>query len=105
EGLNREYSTTILISEATRAAIGDAFVCGEVDRVEVHGRAEAMLIYDLVEPPRRRANELTHRRTGALQHAFAVPPRRLVWHYNDVDAHRAADAARHRVGTCTADES
>jgi adenylate cyclase len=48
EGLNREYGTTILISEATLDAIGDEFLCREVDRVRVRGRSQPVGVYELL---------------------------------------------------------
>ena len=48
EGLNREYGTTILISEATLDAIGEAFVCRQVDHVRVRGRNQPVGVYELL---------------------------------------------------------
>jgi adenylate cyclase len=48
EGLNREYGTTILISEATLDAVGEGFVCREVDRVQVRGRNQPVAVYELL---------------------------------------------------------
>jgi adenylate cyclase len=38
EGANRFYDTTILASEATKKATGDAFIWREIDTVQVKGR-------------------------------------------------------------------
>jgi adenylate cyclase len=54
EGLNKHYGTTILVSERTRAMIGDAFLCREIDRVRVTGRAQAITIHELLA---RRADD------------------------------------------------
>jgi adenylate cyclase len=48
EGTNKQYGTSILISEVTRQAIGDEFVCREIDRVHVKGRAEPVTIFELL---------------------------------------------------------
>jgi adenylate cyclase len=48
EGLNKEYGTTILVSDATRRAIGDAFVCREIDRVRVQGRVQPVAMHELL---------------------------------------------------------
>jgi len=48
EGMNKTYGTRILISESTREAVGDAFVCREVGRIRVRGREQETLIHELV---------------------------------------------------------
>jgi adenylate cyclase len=48
EGLNKVYGTTILMSENTWAAVNGEFVCREVDRVRVVGRATPVAIYELL---------------------------------------------------------
>ncbi len=46
EGLNKVYGTNILISEHTRQAIGEGFVCRYVDRVRVKGKDKPIRIYE-----------------------------------------------------------
>lgn len=46
EGLNKVYGTSILCSEATRNAAGDAFTWRTVDRVTVKGRTQPVTIYE-----------------------------------------------------------
>jgi adenylate cyclase len=48
EGLNKVYSTSILISESTREELGKDFVCRVVDKVRVSGKADAVLIHELI---------------------------------------------------------
>lgn len=48
EGLNKLYGTMILVSAATRAGIGDEFVCREVDRVQVKGKTVPVAIFELM---------------------------------------------------------
>jgi adenylate cyclase len=48
EGLNKEYSTEILIGEGTAALLGDAFLLREVDQVRVVGKQKPVRIYELV---------------------------------------------------------
>ncbi len=48
EGLNTTYGTSILISEATRVAAGEAFVTRPIDRVAVKGRDEETLVHELI---------------------------------------------------------
>ncbi len=48
EDLNKQYDTHILISETTRQAIGDAFVCREMGRIQVKGRERPVTVFELV---------------------------------------------------------
>jgi adenylate cyclase len=50
EGLNKTYGTTILLSEFTRAQIGDEFASRlrEVDTTRVRGRQEPVRLYELI---------------------------------------------------------
>jgi class 3 adenylate cyclase len=47
--MNKAYGTHILVSESTRAAIGDAFVTREVARIRVRGREQETVIHELIE--------------------------------------------------------
>ncbi len=48
EGLNKQYDTQILVTEATRTAAGEAFVFRHVDRVLPKGRQVATDIHELL---------------------------------------------------------
>jgi adenylate cyclase len=48
EGLNKYYGTHILVSEATRRLVGDAFIFREVDLVRVTGKNEPVAVYELM---------------------------------------------------------
>ncbi len=48
EGINKEYGTRIIVSEFTREAIKDRFVCREIDWVRVKGKAQPVRIFELV---------------------------------------------------------
>ena len=48
EGLNKTYKTNLLISDATRQAIGDGFECRAVGEVTVRGRQGATGVYELL---------------------------------------------------------
>jgi adenylate cyclase len=48
EGLNKQYGTHIIVSQFTRAAIGDHFTCRELDSVAVKGKKEPVQIFELV---------------------------------------------------------
>jgi adenylate cyclase len=53
EGLNKQYGTTILVSDAVRRAAGDEFTFRRIDLVAVKGRQEGALVHEL----RGRASE------------------------------------------------
>lgn len=46
EGSNKEYGTNIIISEYTRAALGDRFFCRFIDMVKVKGKQQPVRIYE-----------------------------------------------------------
>ena len=47
EGLNKQYGTTILVSAAVAAEVGDAFELRPVDRVTVKGKTQAVDVFEL----------------------------------------------------------
>jgi adenylate cyclase len=49
EGLNKVYGTHILITEFTKACIGDEFLTRELERVKVKGKEEAVMLYELLK--------------------------------------------------------
>jgi adenylate cyclase len=51
EGLNKQYGTTILASEAVRRATSESFAWRQVDRVAVVGRVEATTVHELLGVP------------------------------------------------------
>jgi adenylate cyclase len=68
EGLNKYYSTDILISDTTAQALDNGFILRDVDQVRVKGKAHAARIYELLgegepDPELARYLELYH---GAL---------------------------------------
>ncbi len=48
EGLNKIYSSNIIISHSTREAIGPKFFCRVLDKVRVSGRRGPIVIYELL---------------------------------------------------------
>jgi adenylate cyclase len=46
EGVNKEFGTYTMISQATRDLLGDAFALRELARVAVVGRREAVVVYE-----------------------------------------------------------
>lgn len=48
EGVNKVFGTSILISEETKIAAGDAFVTREIAEVSVLGRAEPIRVHELL---------------------------------------------------------
>jgi class 3 adenylate cyclase/CHASE2 domain-containing sensor protein len=66
EGANKAFATTIIASEATVAAAGDAFSWRELDAIRVKGRDQAVKIYE----PLGLASEVSpERRAGAEAYA------------------------------------
>ena len=49
EGLNKYYHTTIIIDEFTYQAVKDTFFCRKLDRVNVKGKCENCLIYEVID--------------------------------------------------------
>jgi adenylate cyclase len=48
EGLNRDYGTSILVTDPTRAAAGPSFEFRRIDRVVVKGRSRSIVIHELM---------------------------------------------------------
>jgi adenylate cyclase len=48
EGANKEYGTTLMISEATAAALDDSYVLRRLDRLIVKGKTEPILVYEVL---------------------------------------------------------
>src|SRR5262249_1135194 len=48
ESLNKQYGTTILISDATRAAAGDAIIARPIDLVAVKGKVRGVRVFELL---------------------------------------------------------
>jgi adenylate cyclase len=57
EGLNKQYGTTILVTEPVREAAREAFAFRRLDRVAVKGKTRGTLVYELLggadSPPER----------------------------------------------------
>ena len=52
EGINKQFGTYTMISQATRELIGETFAVRELARVAVVGRKEAVTVYEPMFPPR-----------------------------------------------------
>ena len=63
EGINKEYGTSIVISETTYGQVKDEMVCRELDLVAVKGKAQPVRIYELVG----RATEVPEERRQLIQ--------------------------------------
>jgi adenylate cyclase len=67
EGVNKQYGTWVLASEATHQEAGDAFAWRQMDRVRVVGISQPVRLYELLEEksaldaPTREAVEIFHR--------------------------------------------
>ncbi len=47
ESLNKEFGTTILITEATHAEVGDEFECRLMPETALRGKAKALRVYEV----------------------------------------------------------
>jgi len=70
EGLNPVYGTKILVSENTHAAIGDEFVCREIDCVRVKGKTQPVTVYELLCRRTEDAGGRAAQMAGAFTQAF-----------------------------------
>jgi adenylate cyclase len=86
EGANKYYSTTIIASETTVAATGDAFTWRELDAIRVKGRTTPLKIYELVAEAGR---ETAQQREAAAAYAQGLTH----WRARAFDA-AATDFAR-----------
>ena len=50
EGLNKQYGTTLLVSDSVREAVGPAFEFRFLDVVAVSGKGQAVRVYELLGP-------------------------------------------------------
>jgi adenylate cyclase len=62
EGLNKEFKTNIIITEFTKAQIGDTFLTRALDRVQVKGKEEKVMLFELLKdtPKNRKKVEIFH---------------------------------------------
>jgi len=49
EGINKQYHTQIVISEATYRHVRERFVCRELDKIKVKGKNQPVNIYELLD--------------------------------------------------------
>ena len=61
EGVNKQYGSYILVSEATRHECGDEFVFRALDRVRVVGVTEPVQLYELLDERANASSELFER--------------------------------------------
>ncbi len=76
EGLNKVYGTQILVTEDTRRAIGDEFVCREIDYVRVKGKQQPVVVYELLCRRTDDAGGRAAHIAGAFTQAFMAYRRR-----------------------------
>lgn len=66
EGTNKQYSTTIILSEFTYAQVKDKVIARELDNIRVKGKNKPVLIYELIdvieglEPPQKTDSKGRH---------------------------------------------
>jgi adenylate cyclase len=56
EGINKQYHTQIVISEATYRKVPDRFVCRELDKIRVKGKHQPVNIYELLDVIAEKSN-------------------------------------------------
>jgi class 3 adenylate cyclase len=66
EGANKTLGTTILVSDATRTAAGDAFAFREIDTIRVAGRAQPLRVFEPLAVASAEALALRDRHEAAL---------------------------------------
>jgi adenylate cyclase len=82
EGVNKEYSTLIIVGEDTWARVSDRFEARELDWIRVKGKQEPVAIYELVceagalEPARRELHSRFAAGLTAIEPAGGRTPRR-----------------------------
>jgi adenylate cyclase len=60
EGLTKAYGVSVIISEDTRAEVGERFLCRELDRVRVKGKQVPIRIYELIARMEEASEEQRH---------------------------------------------
>ncbi len=71
EGANKEYGTTLMISELTAKGLGDGYVLRRLDRLIVKGKSEPIVVYEVLG----RRGEVAHdveARAAAFERALAL---------------------------------
>ncbi|MCK9492494.1 MAG: adenylate/guanylate cyclase domain-containing protein [Sulfurimonas sp.] len=66
EGLTKNYGVNILITEFTKDKLKTEFVCREIESVQVKGKDEAVLLYELM-PNNQRSKEIKELYDEALE--------------------------------------
>ena len=70
EQLNTRYGTGVLVTSWTRSAIGDDFLCREIDHTHVKGRAQPVTVYELLGRRRDDGDGHIARRVAAWEDAL-----------------------------------
>jgi adenylate cyclase len=72
EGITKQYGVNLLISDTTRAALGEEFLCRPIDRIRVKGKYAAVEIHEVLDPVAgERQRELAMAYEEALRAYFA----------------------------------
>jgi len=76
ESLTKEYGVKFIVSEFTRAKLGDKFVCRELDRVKVKGKAIPVTIFEVMgrasDPKAEELRQKAEIFSSALQKYYAM---------------------------------
>ena len=90
EGLNKTYGTEILISESTRAEIGQTVAVKELDRVRVKGKKKAITVYELVDGEKKPCIDLFEDGLHLFQRGDFGPAREKFLEYLKIDPENKA---------------
>jgi adenylate cyclase len=72
EGINKQFGTYVLASEALRSAMGEEIAAREISRVAVVGRKEPVRVFELVTPKELAAREMIYSTfAGGLREFYA----------------------------------
>jgi adenylate cyclase len=101
EGINKQFGTTILISESTRHQLDDSIAARELGLVRVIGRREPVRIFEPMLPAQAAARQdLLARFAKALAAFYAGDLRSALQEFQDIaagDPAAAAYASRYRI--------
>ena len=71
EGANKEYGTTLMVSETTAAALGDGYLLRRLDRLIVKGKTEPIVVYEVLARAAE-ADPADRARVAAFEAALAL---------------------------------
>jgi adenylate cyclase len=93
EGINKQFGTSILISESTRNRLGDALPVREISRVQVVGRKEAVRVFEPLSEAMAKQSELLGTFSLALKSYYAGQFDEAINLFASIEAHDPVAAA------------